>query len=255
MRRVKISKSTTELFLTDFHFPTEDRAVFQLATQVIKDVNPDILWLNGDMMDFKSISSFPTNPKDKSTLSRDLKHGQLKLQELRNAAPNAQLFYKDGNHERRLQSFLWNKAPELSDLEDLELASLLRLRDLNAAIIQEDEKAVVGQLWHLHGHEIGVGLAYPAKVMMQKANTSVIFGHTHRFSVFYQNALDGTTRVAWSIGCGQVLEVDYDVHPQWTQGFAKVEYTKTGLFQVSPIAVFNQGNKKCCMVDGKLYSV
>ena len=252
--QVKLTKPTVELFLTDLHFPTESPQVFNLITQVAKDVKPNILWLNGDTMDFKSISHFLTKPDARASLNVDIIHARRRLRQLRELLPDAIMYYKFGNHDLRLQKYLWSKAPELSGLEDLELGSLLRLNQLEAITVAEGEKALIGQLFHLHGHEIATGYTYPAKTMLTKANANVIFGHVHKFSVAYQNTLDGSVHVCWSIGCGQTLDVDYNVHPNWQEGFALIEYTKEGIFHINPIEVFSRNGKKCCMVYGRLYT-
>jgi len=254
LKQIKLTKSTTELFLTDFHFPTEDKKVFSLALQVARAINPDILYLNGDMVDFGSISSFLTAPNKRLSLSSDIKYAIKRLHELKLACPDAQIFYKEGNHCQRMQRYLSARAPELSGLEDIELPKLLHLNDINATWVENDEKLRIGELYHLHGNEIATGLTYPARVMLSKVNTNAIFGHTHRFSVAYQNDLSGKVHVCWNIGCGQKLDVDYIFHPAWQQGFALVEYTKGGLFHVNPIEVFKVGSGKGCMLYGRLYS-
>src|ERR1022692_276086 len=132
MKQIKLTKPTLELFLTDLHFPTEDPQVFSLITQVAKAVKPDIVWLNGDTMDFESVSSFMTRPDARLQLNNDFKHGRRRMKQLRDLCPNAVMYSKVGNHDARLQRFLWSKAPELAGLEELELASLLRLKEIEA---------------------------------------------------------------------------------------------------------------------------
>jgi len=253
MQQITLSKSTLELFLTDLHFPTEDPQVWSLITQVAKAIKPSLVWLNGDTMDFDSVSSFMTKPEARLNLAKDLKHGRKRLEQLREICPNANMYYKMGNHDVRLQKFLYSKAPELSGLEELELNSLLHLKDSDITFVPEDEKVMIGELWHLHGHEVPTGNIYPARAMLARANANVIFGHRHKFSVAYQNDLSGKVHVAWSIGCGQRLNVDYDLNVQWQQGWALVEYTREGFFHINPVEVFNLGPKKACMVYGKLY--
>jgi len=254
MKSIKLAKASLELFLTDLHFPTEDPQVWNLITQVAKAVKPNIVWFNGDAMDFDSVSSFMSKPEAKLNLHKDIKHGRVKLQQMRDLCPDADMYFKMGNHDVRLQKFLWSKAPELSGLEELELPSLLHLKDAEIKFVPEDEKVMIGELFHLHGHEVPTGNIYPARAMLARANANVIFGHRHRFTVAYQNDLSGKVHISWSIGCGQKLNVDYDLNVQWQQGFALNEYTKEGLFHINPVEVFQDKGKKCCMVYGKLYT-
>lgn len=243
-----------ELFLTDLHYPQDDPQVTELELQVAKAFKPKLLWLNGDVMDFREVSRFRVSPKDRLLLGDSIKYGRKRLKQFRDALPDARMVWKEGNHDRRWQHFLWDHAEQLVDVDDFDLKSLLRLKEFNIEWQAADRHSKVGELYHLHGDEVATGSAFPAKGMMGKVNSNVIFGHVHRFSVFYSNTLAGKTHVCWSIGCTQTLAVDFDYAPQWTQGFALIEYTKSGLFHINPIEVFREGKKAHCLVAGRLFT-
>ena len=245
---------SSEIFLTDLHFPDCDPKAWSLALQIIKDVQPDLVWNNGDFLDFKSISRFLTDPKHKLTLASDIGSGRKALHQLRETAPNARLVLREGNHDRRLQTFLYSRAPELSGLEDLSLPKLLHLKNVDCQFKGGDDRTKVGELFHIHGDELATGMVFPARAALSKAHCNLIFGHVHRFSVAYEASLSGRDHVAWSIGCLQNMQVDYSFHTGWTQGVARVDYTKSGLFNVTPIPFFRDGSRLCGFVGGKLFS-
>jgi predicted phosphodiesterase len=242
-----------ELFLTDIHFPHEDALVWKLVKQIAREHQPDLVWLNGDIIDARSVSRFKIDPVEKFRLGDDLKHARARLRELRECVPNANIAYKEGNHDRRVKHFVWNHAEELSTLDDLELSNLLRLHELEIAYIGPEIRSKIGELFHIHGDEVKIGYANPARSLIQKIHANVICGHVHRFSVAYENALGGNMHVAQSIGCGQRLDVDFDFNPQWQQGFALIHYVPSGLFHIDAIEIFTDGGTKCCIVGGKLY--
>lgn len=242
-----------ELFITDCHYPVDDPQVTNLELQVAKAFKPDILWLNGDVMDFKQVSRFRVNPREKLSLGEDIKYGRKRLSAFRDILPNARIFIKEGNHDRRFQHYVWDHAEELTGIEDLNLQALLRLQECDIEWIPASQKSKIGDLFHLHGDEVPTGSTFPARGMLTKVNVNTIFGHYHRFSVAHSNTLSGKTHVCHSIGCTQTLNVDFDFNPQWQQGFALIEYTKSGLFHINPIEVFREGNTACCLVAGKLF--
>jgi len=243
-----------ELYLTDCHFPTHDKKVWSLVLQVAKHFKPDLIWLNGDTLDCAQISRFRTDPRVKFTLKDDIDCAKARLTELRSVCSSARFYSRVGNHDYRLQNFIWDKAEQLSNLEELELPNLLDYKRHNIIHVPNEAKTRISSLWHLHGNEVKVGSSYPALKMLQRVNENVIFGHIHKFTVAHANSLSGKVREAWSIGCVQTTAVDYDFHVQWDQGFALIEYTPSGLFHVNPIIVFKDGGKKHVMCYGKLFT-
>lgn len=251
---MKAIKVASEIFLSDCHFPDCDPKAWDLTLQIIRSVQPELVWVGGDFLDFKSVSKFLTNPKHKLTLAKDINSGRKALWALREAAPNAQMMFRQGNHDRRLQTFLYSRAPELAGLEELSLPELLHFTKLDIRFAGGDDRTKIGELVHIHGDELPTGRVFPARAALAKAHCNLIFGHVHRFSVAYESSLDGRDHVAHSIGCLQSLRVDYDFHTTWTQGTALVNYSSSGLFQVTTLPYFKDKGKLYCFIYGRLYS-
>jgi predicted phosphodiesterase len=250
---LKQIKVASELFCSDFHIPDIDPKCWKITLTIAHQLQPELIWLGGDYLDFKSVSRFLTNPAERHSAHRAIHAGKVALRELREAAPNARLIFREGNHDRRLQLYIAEKAPELSFLDELRLPNLLQLAAVDCIFAGGDDRTKVGHLWHLHGDELRTGRIYPARAALGQAHDNIIFGHVHRFSVAYEQGLSGTDHVAWSIGCLQNLRVDYSYHAEWTQGVAWIEYTPSGLFQINPIPIFRDGDRKKCLVHSKLY--
>lgn len=251
MAQIKVA---SELFVTDIHVPDHDPKAWSLTLQITRALQPEMVWIGGDFLDFKSVSKFLTNPAHKLTIGKDLAAGKKALWQLREAAPNARMIFREGNHDRRMQNFLFSKAPELADLEALTIPQLLTLNHLKIEYLGGDARTRVGYLWHIHGDEVPTGRVFPARQALSRLHDNVIFGHVHRFSIACESSLSGTDHAAWSVGCLQNLKVDYDFHTVWQQGIARVDYTRSGLFAVTPIQYFRDGGKLIAIVGGKQFS-
>lgn len=243
-----------ELFVTDTHHPYADPAVWSLVLAVAKDLKPAIVWLNGDICDFYQASSFIKDPANKHSLQHDLDVTAAAIADLRKAAPNAEMHFKEGNHEQRLTRYLFTRAEELSGLRSLQVRELLGLNKVGCVYHKNESPTKVGRLWHLHGNEVPTGSVHPAQKMLRRVRDNVIFGHRHRFDVDHDRGISGSSHVAWAIGTTQLLTPEYDFHPIWDHGFALVEYAQSGFFHITPVEVFTEKRQSHCVVYGKLYS-
>src|SRR2546425_4815917 len=154
---VQYSMSKTELYFSDIHFPYEDKIAWALAKQVLTALKPDVLFLGGDIVDFYPVSSFDKDPARKQDLQKELDQTSAELTELHTAAPNAEVFYQEGNHENRLQRYLWKRAEELAPLRSLALPELLSFKKLDITWIPQGQVKRIGHLNHIHGTEIAGG--------------------------------------------------------------------------------------------------
>lgn len=245
-----------ELFLSDIHFRFQDTRAWPLALKIVKTLQPGVLWLGGDIVDFYAVSSWDRNPKRRLMLQDELDVAQEQLRALRNAAPAARIVFQEGNHEVRLRRFLWNRASELSGLRAMTLPALLGLDALGIEYIETGNPTQVGHLWHIHGDEIRGGNVNIARAKLLKAHANIIFGHHHRFQADFLRTLDGKTYGAWANGCLCGLNPEYDINPQWTHGLSVVDYAKSGAFHVAQVPFFTKPGKKSagltCVIDGEM---
>ncbi len=246
-----------EIFLSDIHFPYECKDSFQIAVNIIKDTKPDVVFLGGDIVDFYTVSSYSKDPARKLDWRKDKLHAIKQLEVLRKAAPNADFIYKEGNHTNRLERYIRDNAEALFEEDGLTIPVLLQLDKLNIKYESDDKWTYVGKLLHIHGHERPVSGVYPVKTMYDKLGTSFIMGHLHKFQQYSKRLLGHETHSAWMNGCLSNITPEYDMFPQWQNGITAIEYTKNGLFHVSPIifvAPYKHGTKKCAVFNRKLYT-
>jgi predicted phosphodiesterase len=245
-----------EIFLSDIHFPHHDASAWHVALKVIQDRKPDIVHLGGDIMDFHSISRHPKQMIERTILKTEVESGRRELTRLRLAAPTAQINYQEGNHDKRLEVFLRDRAPELSDLFELNLPTLLKLADHGIKWIGESEKFKIGKLWHHHGHLLSGGGVAPAKAKFNKLYANIIFGHHHRFDYFSTRQY-GTNELFQAVGNANLytIEADYAHHTNWHIGWTEINYAMpSGDFSVNQIHVNpREDGSSFAIIDGTVY--
>jgi len=251
---LRLDRDSILIYLSDIHIPYHDPKAVSLAVEVIRLLSPNIIFLGGDIIDFYPLSHFSKDPVRKQSLQYelDLTH-QFLANKIRKHAPNARIFFQNGNHCARLTKYLWNHAEGLNSLRGLTVPELLQLSSLDIKWLSQEDKTYIGELGYFHGDEFASGGGvYPARNIFMKAPGNIIMGHWHRITAHYYRMLNGKTYGAWSNGCLCTLQPEYLHFPQWQQGITIVRYNKSGLFHVSQIVIFQRGSEYYCMVDGKL---
>lgn len=213
--------------LSDIHLPYQCNESLTLALDYLKKRKVDILYLNGDVVDAYEISSFERDPSKKN-FAEEIRIARRFLEALRKAFRRTTIYYKEGNHEARLQSFLRRKAPELLGFEVLELKSLLKLDDLGIKHVPSKVITKFGKIIIVHGHEFAKGFTAPvnpARGFFLKAKANVIGGHYHQDSSHSENTLAGKQLVAYSTGHLADPHPEYLPHNNWSHGFADITIT------------------------------
>lgn len=240
-----------ELYVSDIHYRYEEPQAEDLLLQVATSLKPDILFLGGDILDFYAVSTFNKDPRRKLQLQEELDYTSEHIQALLDCSQPKEAYFQPGNHEARLQKYLWSRAPELAGLRSLDLMPLLGLGGVT--FLAEGSPLRIGELYHIHGHELSGGAA-PAKTIYSKAPGNIICGHYHKIEVHYHRTLAGKTHGVWTNGCLCTLTPEYLMFPQWTQGFSVIDYSPSGFFHVDQIPLFLEGDTLNCMVRGQLFT-
>jgi predicted phosphodiesterase len=221
-RIVRIPDGKT-LLLSDIHLPYHDVEALECALDHGHDA--DNVVLNGDTVDFYATSRWDTDPNHRD-LAGELQAARQFLMHLRERFPDANIFFKIGNHEERWEKFLWRKAPELCGVPDFKMEKLLRFEDLDIQEIGGRQLTKAGGLWILHGHEF-FNTFDPvnfARTLQVKTGVCTIAGHKHKSSQHSVKSMDSNTVACWSVGCLCDLEPDYMPVNQWNLGFAEITH-------------------------------
>lgn len=239
---IPVKKGLRLGLLSDIHLPYQCNDALTLALDHLKKRKIDILYLNGDIVDAYEISSFERDPSKKN-FAEEIRIARQFLAALRKAFPRVKMYYKEGNHEARLTTFLRRKAPELLGFEVLELKNLLKLDELKIVHVPSKVITQFGKILIVHGHEFAKGFTAPvnpARGFFMKGKSNVIGGHHHQDSSHSENTLAGKQLVAYSTGHLADPHPEYHPHNNWSHGFADITITSdAGDFVVSKYKIID----------------
>lgn len=253
------------VILSDIHFPFEAPDALNLARAITEDVAPDIIILNGDIMDFFGISQYPVPPSRRVGFAKELEGSRERLHQLL-AWGSTQWIYIEGNHEYRLRRYLYRRAQELADLEALSIPHLLALPGsvIYLSHVEEPQRrddfaspqVRLGKLFVLHGDTVKTSgnTINVARTVFQRLLKPVLIGHWHRVQSYTQTDYEGSTSGAWVTGCLCRPRPHYDVGRIWGQGIAVVT-VENGFFEVELIPFVANDHHLQAIFRGKRYQV
>jgi Calcineurin-like phosphoesterase len=214
---------------SDFHYPHYDPITQHNFDHFLSEFKPDILVINGDFLDFSPISHFDKHPAEPRSISDEILGGRDFLRRKAElVGPNCKRHFNAGNHEDRLRKYLWNRAPELSELEGVSLPSLLELEKSGYSYTpyydpihgspDRSPGIDLDGLLVTHGTIARKWSGYSARAHYERYGGSGIHGHTHRIGSFYHRDYRG--EYVWiEGGCMSYIDPNYVTVPDWCQGF------------------------------------
>ena len=224
------------LIVSDLHLPYHDIDAIEIALEKAYKENVDSIYLNGDILDFYQVSRFT---KEGGAMSikeeRDMFFEFIGWIKSNFDVP---IYFKAGNHEERLAKYINDKAPDLAQLPELTLSGFLKLDDLGVQFVDGRQKAMMGKLIVVHGHEFGESIfspVNPARGLFLRAKSSTLAGHNHQTSEHHENNLKNDSMACFSTGCLCQLTPNYRpfAYTKWNHGFAIVEIDSDDTFEVS----------------------
>lgn len=251
------------LVLNDLHLPFECPRAIHLVLGIGQEMDPDIVIINGDLIDCFEISKYVKNPVTvaKAKLHYEIERGRGFLKELRWKFPKARILYIFGNHEYRWQVFIATRAQELSGLKGMSLEEQLECKEQNIEVINSGNKEsswLWGKLLIGHFDRVSKHSGYTAKMLLEDKSISLIQAHTHRGGSSYRRLYDRDI-VAYENFCLCDRSPQYVDHPNWQLGFSIIYKDKeSDFFQVvqHPITEIKERKNVTykCFYNGKIYS-
>ncbi|NCU38095.1 hypothetical protein EOL96_03520 [Candidatus Saccharibacteria bacterium] len=239
--------------------PTHDPRALNVARQVIKYVQPDLLIDIGDALDLEALSHFKDDNRSKTLLrptfagfQRDVTAG------FRADNPNARYVWLEGNHEKRWFKQIYDRFPELADVynvspegalgaQALSLQAILHLEKLGIEFLEgypANRFMINERLYAMHG-DATKGKDNTTNHYLHRGDMptkSFLSGHTHRNeSASTRTRIDETTWVTREgHSFGALCKLDGTVAgitsgrrlngsnvvstPNWQHGIGIVEY-------------------------------
>tara|TARA_R100000808_G_scaffold23856_1_gene53565 strand:- start:489 stop:1736 length:1248 start_codon:yes stop_codon:yes gene_type:complete len=223
------------LVASDFHSQFCDPFALEVFLESCAMVQPDIIAVNGDLVDFPAFSRHQNLPGhfhisawDECVWGKDL------FARLRHICPNSEITFIIGNHEYRLVRYLADSA--LSSFPCLSFEEIFGLTEFEVNLVcrssflaptskarakdVRENWAVYGDCYTItHGQSIAIHAAQQQLKRYGMAGTS---GHTHRPQLFTDNTL-GAGPLSWMstpMMAHACVGSDYMPDPtRWNGGF------------------------------------
>ena len=197
-RPPKKAKHRDVVVISDHHAPFHERTFHKLFLDMLADEQPDEIEVNGDLLDFETISRHRERD-GAASVNECLQAGFDILADYRNVCPNAKITYKRGNHEERLQHMLMDNARGLykitaanTEVEALSLRRLLWLDELHVEYIDvpwDQAKTILApSLTVRHGVSTSKNAG---EQMLDRLRGSTHQGHDHRAGITLRTEYTG----------------------------------------------------------------
>lgn len=225
-RGVQPARFLHGVFLSDIHLP--DNIPLSGVFSYIKDLNPDIVILGGDIVDAANTHGCDSMKAEAIQLAwyyRDVKLLREFLTKLQKAAPNAEIIFLEGNHEQRWTR-ISNKypgpfPPGTFDLVRDAAPKGMKIRWIPYGTYESYHK--IGDMIFTHGNDYPTD--HSKKYAMSYAPNKVLYGHLHdwqAFTIRTAMADNKACRYAMTAGCLTHRQPDYKkgAPNKWVNGFA-----------------------------------
>lgn len=222
----------------DFHFPQHDPASVAILLEVVRQLKPREVILNGDTVDLLAVSRYPKDQRHTWDLRQEVVAFHEFLHQLLSIGSAWGLTVREteANHSgngtaSRWHRYLSDRVPVLYAHPDAE--KLLNYETWFypewAPIALVESAIVADDLLILHGDLIRKHAAYSARGHAEKWHSSVMHSHTHRMGCSFERIPAVGTRPeqvrrAFEIGCMCNLQPSYVSAPNWTNGFAVIQH-------------------------------
>lgn len=226
MESISNNKSSSIVVVGDLHIPFHNPDALELFFKFIKDIQPKKIIINGDLMDCWEISDFNKSPfVIDGDFRNEIERTKSFFERLKHFCPDSKIEWIYGNHEFRMQKYLYTRAMELSFLEVLELDNLLGIRGVE--VIKPNK--YLGKFSHnwvkegsfYIGHWDRINKwGYTAKNLVDSFGVNIIQSHTHRISSHSRTFIDRQIR-SYEIGC--LCLPSYLNNPDWQLGWGIIE--------------------------------
>ncbi len=262
--QVELERPKLMLTISDTHALFLCPFTWHAFLSAIRDLRPDIVYLNGDILEGSEISRFPKIPGWTVPLQTEFDFAKEMFRQIREVY-DGDLWWGAGNHGLdRIASYLTQVAPALANLDSMRFDRLCDLSGLNVRLAQGgtiaspkgQEEHKMGLLLYSfylihHGTKLG---QTPALAELRSAMYSGQSGHVHRGSVIY-----GTTQrlqsMSWMttpMGCTPRAMRSYvkDSNVAMQKGFGITWLYPDG--KVHQYPVITDGDR--CYVEGYEYT-
>lgn len=210
-----MSREVRFVALGDIHFPYQSPLALSTVCDFVSKYKPKYIILLGDIIDCYSLSRFEKDPSRILSLQKEFDLANGFINSLKELCPYSKIIYIEGNHERRLQKYLYSH-PEISSIRSLTVPTMLGLDTFGIGYMKEFK---LYDLTFTHGEVVRKYSGQSARAEMERNDSSGVMGHSHKLSLIYKTTPNRSLKWA-EAGCLCSLSPDYiQGTPDWQNGF------------------------------------
>lgn len=181
------------LCLPDLHCPAADMYLLKLVADYAKWFKPDTVIQLGDLIDFKRLSRFLSNPED-ATTSDEWDETCCQIEQVHKLFPN--MIILNGNHDKRLL----HRAKEANIPKQLLRQPHQIFNYSGWRYHLSDEPFMYEMIAYIHGDCVNS----PLTLLAQRIGCSVIRGHSHKLGLVYTRHFN---KVLFAAEAGCIVDV------------------------------------------------
>lgn len=217
--------------LSDIHFPHHHLDAVTTAQDILLDINPELVILNGDIIDLESLSRFDPTDKMEVHVAREI---DVAVDFANSFTKNGiDVVFVPGNHESRFEKSIYgDKRSKLRGLSGLTLKEQFYARGLDKNARWLSEAPGCPGWWHSstqtlvrHGDRQSSGsgsVNIAHKLIRENPGINVVHGHHHKAQMQTQTVLK---TVRFGISNPHLSgDHDYASHPNWQRGFTLLQF-------------------------------
>lgn len=227
------------MVIGDLHIPFQNEKALRryrewLASHPYVRDNVTTLVYNGDIVDFYTVSHFKKNPSRKQDIADEMHIAETVMKRINSYFPKLnRVIFNEGNHEFRLETYMWSHAPEVYNILEPDIYSLMHLdehgvdrkdyyryQDYPERVYKDKGKIMIV---HTVNESVSKYSGYTASNLIRQYGVNVIIGHNHRLGLVYHRNY-GKQLVGVEGGCFCNLNPEYARSPNWQNGFSYIEW-------------------------------
>lgn len=221
-------RNGTVLIGSDFHiWPGEASTCLRAFKKFVKDIQPNAVILNGDVMDFPRISRHPQNWESAPDPKEEVEAAQDHLNDIVQACKrDTHKVWTIGNHDARWESTFANATPQMRGVKGVHLADHFAVWQKAMSCMVND--GVEGGTTMVKHRPMGSGVG-ATRAFVLKAGIHAVHGHLHRQNVEPISDYRPFDRYGVDTGC--VADKEHraflyaeDAPLDWRSGFALLTF-------------------------------
>tara|TARA_R110000851_G_C13102760_1_gene569234 strand:- start:16695 stop:18032 length:1338 start_codon:yes stop_codon:yes gene_type:complete len=219
----------TILVASDLHDIEVDRFFLRVLLDTARRVQPDIIVLNGDIFDLAEFGRYSVDPREWDAVGRIKFVHEHIFKPLREACPDTQIDFIEGNHEARLLIQLADATPALravlSDLHGMTVAKLLGLDKFEINYIARADLATFTKSEAKQQLQNNYKIYWDTLMchhfpFARQMGLPGFNGHNHKHQVWPMFSPRYGAYEWHQLGCGHVRSASYCEGEKWHMGFA-----------------------------------